>query len=227
MPDPAIRRAEPGELDRVTETLWLAFGEDPLWRWAFPDHEQMEPLWRLYVASALERAHVWTIGDYDAATVWIPPGLPELTPEEEATLPGMMRAALGARAEDVLGLFDRFEDAHPHDPPHYYLTLLGTRPERRGNGLGMRLLAANLELIDAEGAPAYLESSNSANEPRYESVGFARNGAFTTPDEAREVVTMWREGVGASGGAGAGRAGACSPTRTSRPRSSSPATRAA
>ena len=46
----------------------------------------------------------------------------------------------------------------------------------------MQLLASNLELIDAEGAGAYLESSNARNEPRYESVGFRRHGAFTTPD---------------------------------------------
>ena len=69
----------------------------------------------------------------------------------------------------------------------------------------MRLLAENLRLIDAEGAPAYLESSNPANEPRYESVGFERSGSFTTPDEAREVVTMWRDPRGGAAGEGADR----------------------
>ena len=68
------RRAQPEDLEAVTETLWLAFGEDPLWRWAFPDHAQLRPLWRLYVGSALKHEWVWTIGDYAAATVWIPPG---------------------------------------------------------------------------------------------------------------------------------------------------------
>ena len=189
----APRRAEPGDLEDVVETLWLAFGEDPLWRWAFPDHEQLRPMWRLYVSSALERAWVWTIGDFAAATVWIPPGLTELTPEEEAGVPELMQELVGPRAGDLMGLFEAFDTAHPHAPPHYYLTLLGTRPEHRGKGLGMRLLAANLELIDAEGAPAYLESSNTRNEPRYESVGFRRHGSFSTPDGAREVVTMWRE----------------------------------
>jgi GNAT superfamily N-acetyltransferase len=189
----APRRGEQADLESLTETLWLAFAEDPLWRWAFPDHDGLRPLWRLYVASALSHGWVWTIGDFAAVTVWIPPGLTELTPDEEAGLPALMRELVGARAEQLLGLFERFEDARPPAPPHYYLTLLGTRPDRRGQGLGMRLLAANLELIDAEGAPAYLESSNSANEPRYESVGFARLGAFETPDGAREVVTMWRE----------------------------------
>jgi GNAT superfamily N-acetyltransferase len=192
VPDAEPRRAQPEELEAVVETLWLAFAEDPLWRWAFPDHEQQRPLWHLYVESAMTHGWVWTVGDHAATTVWIPPGLPELTPEQEARVPGLV----GARATEVLGLFDAFDAAHPHAPPHYYLTLIGTHPEHRGRGIGMRLLAANLALIDAEGAPAYLESSNAANEPRYESVGFARRGAFTTPDGAHEVVTMWRAPAG-------------------------------
>jgi GNAT superfamily N-acetyltransferase len=195
----APRRAQPEDLEAVTDTLWRAFEQDPLWGWAFPEHAKLRPMWRLYVSSALKHEWVWTVGEFAAATVWIPPGETELTPEEEAGLPRLMDELAGDRAADVLGLFDAFEAAHPHDPAHYYLTLLGTRPEERGNGIGMRLLAANLALIDAEGACAYLESSNSANEPRYESVGFRPRGSFTTPDGAREVVTMWREpGAGAS-----------------------------
>jgi len=185
----APRRAQPQDLEPVAETLWLAFAEDPLWKWAFPDHDQLRPLWHLYVESALKHEWVWTIGDFAAATVWIPPGHPELTPAEEARVPEL----LGERAAAVLGLFDAFEASHPHEPPHYYLTLIGTHPDHRGHGLGMRLLASNLDLIDAEGAAAYLESSNTRNEPRYESVGFRRRGTFTTPDGAREIVTMWRE----------------------------------
>jgi GNAT superfamily N-acetyltransferase len=191
------RRAQPADLEAVTETMWLAFAEDPLWKWAFPDHAKLRPMWRLSVASALRYEWVWTIDDFAAATVWIPPGGTELTPEEEAGLPALLQELVGARAGDVLGLYDAFDEAHPPAPPHYYLTLIGTHPEYRGQGLGMKLMAANLELIDAEGAPAYLESSNTANEPRYESVGFRRTGSFTTPDRAREVATMWREPGGA------------------------------
>ena len=57
----------------------------------------------------------------------------------------------------------------------------------------MELLAANLARIDDEGLPAYLESSNPANDERYERVGFERVGEFSTPDGSHTVVTMWRE----------------------------------
>jgi hypothetical protein len=57
----------------------------------------------------------------------------------------------------------------------------------------MALLADNLEQIDAEGVPAFLESSNPANNARYERLGFRQVGEFSTPDGTRRVATMWRE----------------------------------
>lgn len=98
-------------------------------------------------------------------------------------------------------LLERFEEAHPRERPHYYLSLLGTHPEQRGRGLGMSLLAANLELIDEQGMPAYLESSNAVNDRRYEALGFERVGAFCTPDGAVTASTMWREPRGRAGAA--------------------------
>jgi hypothetical protein len=41
--------------------------------------------------------------------------------------------------------------------------------------------------------PAYLESSNPANDPRYERRGFRRVGEFNRPDEELTVATMWRD----------------------------------
>jgi GNAT superfamily N-acetyltransferase len=97
------------------------------------------------------------------------------------------------RAGEILELFERFEAAHPTEREHYYLSLLGTHPDRRGSGIGMALLAENLAAIDEQHMPAYLESSNPANDARYERVGFTAVGAFETPDGRRRVTTMWRE----------------------------------
>ena len=128
-----------------------------------------------------------------AAAVWIPPGGTELTEREEDELEPLLRRLVADRAPAVLELLDSFEAAHPRDRPHFYLSLLGTHPDHRGKGLGMALLAESLGLIDAEGMPAYLESSNPANYARYERIGFRRIGAFSTPDGTRTVATMWRE----------------------------------
>jgi GNAT superfamily N-acetyltransferase len=132
-------------------------------------------------------------GDYLAASVWIPPDGSEITEEEEARVEPMLNELVGPRAVDVGELLERFDASHPKDRPHYYLGLLGIRPDHRGRGLGMGLLAENLAVIDAEGIPAYLESSNPDNNQRYERLGFEQVGEFTTPDGTRTVATMWRE----------------------------------
>ena len=68
----------------VTETLALAFHEDPVWSWAFPDPErrleQHRAVWRLLVESTLEDGWVWCTEGGAAAALWIPPGRPELQP---------------------------------------------------------------------------------------------------------------------------------------------------
>jgi ribosomal protein S18 acetylase RimI-like enzyme len=187
-----IRIATDTDLDQVTQTLWLAFNEDPLWSWAFPEHSQLGPWWQFLISSALRHESVWVLGEVAAAAVWIPPGQSELSPEEDAQVEGLLGRLVGERASEVMALLTRFDASHPRDEPHYYLSLLGTHPSHRGQGLGMRLLAENLKRIDSRGMAAYLESSNPSNVSRYEDLGFEKIGAFSTPDRAHTVAKMWR-----------------------------------
>jgi hypothetical protein len=57
----------------------------------------------------------------------------------------------------------------------------------------MALLKENLARIDAEHMPAYLESSNPANNHRYESVGFVSVVSFWAPGDGPVVTGMWRK----------------------------------
>jgi GNAT superfamily N-acetyltransferase len=183
------------ELDALTETLTLAFREDPVWGWGFSVRERgldgLRAAWRLFLGSALEHGWVWRTDDGSAVALWIPPGKPDLSPEDEERFEPLMREMLGADAERLLAAFERFEEARPSEP-HYYLSLLGTHPDHTGHGWGMGLLADNLGRIDAEGAAAYLESSNPANVPRYERLGFAVFDEFAV-GEGISVAQMWRE----------------------------------
>jgi GNAT superfamily N-acetyltransferase len=189
------RVATRADLDALAETMALAFYADPVWGWAFPDPdrrlEQHRAVWGLSIASALDYGWV-RVADAGAVAVWIPPGLPELKPEDERRLGPLLAELLGDGAARVLDTFARFDRAHPADRPHYYLSLLATHPDRRGRGLGMALLAENLARIDAEGAPAYLESTNPANHRRYETVSFAKSGEFHLAEDGPAVTQMWR-----------------------------------
>jgi GNAT superfamily N-acetyltransferase len=190
------RTATPSDLAAVTETIALAFHEDPTWSWAFPDssrrQEQYTILWQFLVAGALRYPWVLVTEDCEAAAVWIPPGGTELTEEDEAEVVPLVERLVGPRAPDVLELVARFEAAHPRDEPHYYLSLLATHPTHAGKGIGMRLLAESLERIDEDGRPAYLESTNPGNNRRYERHGFEAIGEFFPPGGETPVTTMWR-----------------------------------
>ena len=201
MTDPAYRPrpvearvAVADELDGLTETLTLAFREDPVWSWGFAVRERglagMRAAWRLFLHSALGYGWVWRTGDFEAVALWLPFGEPDLLPEDEQRFEPLMRETLGSDADRLLKAFEPFEEGRPSEP-HYYLSLLGTHPDRRGEGWGMGLLADNLARIDAEGAAAYLESSNPANLPRYERLGFAVFDELAVSEEIT-VAQMWR-----------------------------------
>ena len=192
-----VRAAGLDDADAVTDTITQAFDADPTWTWAFPDPAlrpaQYTRLWSFMVGGALRFPWVFVTPGCAAAAVWIPPGESEVTDAQAATVEPMLRELVGDRTPEVLELFELFEEARPVDRPHYYLTLLGVRPDHAGRGLGMALLAENLARIDALGMPAYLESSNPANNRRYERHGFEAIGSFNPPGSPIPVTTMWRE----------------------------------
>ncbi len=190
-----VRRASAADIDSVTSIVTQAFAHDPLWAHAMarPDGGTAHhgEFWRLFIEGALRYPWTWLTSGWEATFTWIPPGGTEMTPEQEQRLADLATNRLGPAAGNYLELLSRFEAAHPRAEPHFYLSLLGTHPDHRGKGIGMRLLAHGLEQIDAEHLPAYLESSNPSNDHRYASVGFEPHGEFCYPG-GPIVTTMWR-----------------------------------
>jgi GNAT superfamily N-acetyltransferase len=191
------RPATAADLPRLIETIGLAFADDPVWAPAFSTAthrtDRAAPIWRIWIEGALRYPWVSMTDEAEAVAIWIPPGGTELSAEQEAAFARVAAEMLGpAGATYLEELMARFSAAHPHDEPHYYLSLLGTHPAHRGQGIGMGLLTDNLAQIDREGRPAYLESSNPANNHRYERLGFVPHGDFSLPDNGPVVTTMWR-----------------------------------
>jgi GNAT superfamily N-acetyltransferase len=197
MPQIEARRASrDDDRDAVLSIITLAFAQDPLWSRAMAISDgtaaHHSRFWSLFLDGAFRYSWVWLTEGGEAASVWIPPSGTEMTQAQEEELAELARDLLGEGAMTYLHLLERFAAAHPRTEPHYYLSLLGTHPDYRGHGIGMALLAHNLALVDAEGLPAYLESSNPANDRRYEGAGFRAVGEISYPGGGPLVTTMWR-----------------------------------
>jgi len=176
----------------VVDAIAGAFHDDPTWSWAFPDPMMRKRWWRFCIENALRYPSTFKTSGFEAVSVWIPAAGTEFSPEDEERIPSILADLVGERANLVAELLDRFGAAHPRDEPHFYLSLLGTHEAHRGRGLGMALLEENLARIDVDRMPAYLESSNPANDHRYEAVGFEPVVTFQAPGDGPSVTGMWR-----------------------------------
>jgi ribosomal protein S18 acetylase RimI-like enzyme len=145
-----------------------------------------------WLEEALENGCVLASGDYEAVAMWYPPSATRSVEEERGKL-AALATALGPGASRCLQANERLEVAHPRDRPHFYLCLLGTRPQARGQKLGRRLLEGSLELLDAARMPAYLDSTNPINLRLYEALQFRLIGNVQLPDDGPRVDLMWRE----------------------------------
>lgn len=192
-----LRLADDADIPAIAATLALAFSDDPVWgpvlRRPDGDTSHLEPFWRRFVEGALPYRTVWVVDDGDAVAVWLPSGEPEMTEQQFAEIEAIVDDRLDPEQRHAFdGLMEAFESNHPHDEPHMYLSLLASNPARRGEGLAQRMLAENLEAFAAEGLPAYLESTNPANDRRYERAGFRTVGGFTSSLDGAPITTMWR-----------------------------------
>ena len=152
----------------------------------------MRWFWEILLRGGMRYPHVWIQDQASAVSVWIPPGGRELSDEQEDEMAALAISKLGpSRAADLTAVSDQFEHAHPQGEPHYYLSLLATHPAWGGRGLGIGLVEAALAEIDREGIPSYLESSNPANDKRYQRVGYQTVVTFELR-QGQTVTGMWR-----------------------------------
>ena len=121
------------------------------------------------VYAALERSKVL------AVAVWLPPGaFPWSIGRKLRATPAFARVF--AADPGAFRAFTRYgSNAEKHHPTerHWYLEVLGVRPEAQRRGLGRRLITPVLERADRAGIACYLETSDRANVAYYERFGFS------------------------------------------------------
>jgi GNAT superfamily N-acetyltransferase len=186
------------DVEAVAGSLAAAFFDDPVMQWLIPDDRartsRLARLFRTFLRHHyIELGSVWTTSDRSAAALWAPPGRAIVPPARIALqMPSVVRT-FGRNVYIALRMFTHVESLHPKEP-HWYLGVLGTRPERQGSGLGSALMHPVLERCDAEGIGAYLESSKESNIAFYHRFGFELRGEIHPPSgHGPPVWPMWRD----------------------------------
>ncbi|MDA8298218.1 MAG: GNAT family N-acetyltransferase [Actinomycetota bacterium] len=177
----AVRRGQPGDAAAIAAALAGAFATDPVATHLFPDpstrRAQLERFFGVQLRhSYLPRGEVLvssasTTGRLVGASLWLPPSAfsGKVT---FALWPILLIGVFGRRFGVARRLGALLERHHPAGP-HYYLGTVGVAADRQRQGLGSALITPLLERCDAEGVPAYLESSRRDNVPFYARLGFA------------------------------------------------------
>lgn len=200
-PSPLVRTAADADADAIAALLGRAFDDDPVWRWLLPDDaSRVRRLTGLF-GVLLRRVHLrhgateatGRDGGTEAAALWDPPGHWRVPVRLQAAQALPLLRILGTRVPITLRTLGEIERHHPREP-HWYLAVLGTDPPAQGGGLGGALLRSRLDRCDAEGLPAYLESSKERNVPYYERFGFRVTRELALPGRGCPPVwLMWRE----------------------------------
>ncbi len=193
------RPAAAADIADLSAALARAFRDDPVMSWMVPDPRRREvALPGLY--AALPRHHYLRGGGAEVATggagrigaaaLWAPPQHWQSTPREFLAMAPAMLRALGRDVLRGKAVDDAMQARHPAEP-HWYLGIIGSDPDVRGDGYGAALMRSRLSRCDREFAPAYLESSNADNVPYYQRFGFTVTGEIVVPD-GPTLWQMWR-----------------------------------
>lgn len=192
---PRARKATMAEARTVAETLAAAFFQDPVIAWGWPAQERrlqiLPDFFEVMVNVSTDYDLVYATDDLTGAALWVPPTAQEPTAEEAEAFAAAIRSATREFAPLVLQLLATLDEHHPHEP-HFYLPIIGIRPEHQGKGLGTALLAPVLEQCDREQIPAYLEATSERNQALYRRVGFRTVGQIALP-YGPALLPMWRE----------------------------------
>jgi GNAT superfamily N-acetyltransferase len=179
--------------DAVGATLGAAFADDPVQRWlwdraADPDTARLRFL-RFFVDEYFPLGHVHVVGNVGGAALWAPPERDVLHGPSIDDLLALVDDAIGDQALPRLAELAR-SSAFRSTSPHFYLGVLGVRPELQGGGLGQALVEPVLAGCDRDGIPAHLESSNSRNLTFYERLGFRAIGDFRCGGPTGPLMTV-------------------------------------
>ena len=198
--DRIVRPFGRDDLAATVEMMARAFADDPVMSWIFPAEQmrgrRLPAFFRISMRGSSLRTEGTEIMVADGlvlgGAIWVPPDvwLPSAWQQVRA-LPGYAWA-LRSRFAVASRVYAEIMRCHP-SLPHRYLSGIGTDPPAQGTGVGSALMRSRLARCDAEGLPAYLESSKESNVPFYERHGFKVTREVAISGGGPRLWLMWRD----------------------------------
>lgn len=182
-PSPLIALST-AERRAAAETLAAGFFDDPLFAWIVPSGARRQGWLAAFMRASLRMVEAagesWRAagdGAIPAVVSLVAPGRYPMPFASQLGFTGCLlpRLLVGQptprRAWQAGRALARIDALHPGEP-HWYFFQLAVHPSHQGRGLGRAIMDHGLERADADGVPAYLETSNPGNLDFYGRFGF-------------------------------------------------------
>jgi GNAT superfamily N-acetyltransferase len=190
-----VRMAREEDFPAMARVLARSFHEDPLTRWLYPREasrdRHVERSFRMSLRRLAPQGQLYTTSDHAGAALWALPGQWREDLRQSVQTLALLPPLL-PRLVRTMRAMTRIELAHPLQE-HFYLSVLGTAPDRRRQGIGSALIQPVLDLCDAERTPAYLETATEENVGFYARHGFEVQRRLELPGGAPPLWLLWRE----------------------------------
>jgi ribosomal protein S18 acetylase RimI-like enzyme len=167
-----VRTVAPSEAERAVAVVMMGFSTDPVARWMYPDANQyfthFPDFIRAFAGKAFAGESAYYTENFTGVALWLSPGA---EPDSERLVSLIQNTVSANLQENMFAFFEQMGAYHPQEP-HWYLPMIGVDTCQQNKGYGAALMRHALEQCDAEGLPAYLESSNPRNISLYNRFGF-------------------------------------------------------
>ncbi|WP_258725154.1 GNAT family N-acetyltransferase [Cellulomonas sp. NS3] len=200
-----VRRAGPADLPATRSVLARALAPDPLMDWIFAGHPHREAAVAAFLWAPIEAyvvaGTVWLATDGTravGAAAWSVPAAAGATAADGGpVLPGDAMGALLLPPEHLAVVREGFAAMHGQlpDEPHALLHLLGVDADRRGEGIGVALVASALAELPGD-LPAHVNTTVDANVRFYEARGFVHAGAVRLGERGPTMHALRRPAAG-------------------------------
>lgn len=169
-----------------------AFHDDPVMNWICDKPGFLQAFFKLTLPVFLVHKLSYKDEAERGGAVWLGPGAKLKWPITPGNLLRVLRIGGLRGVYRLVQSGNKTEKLHP-TKPHYYLFLIGAKPEFTGQGVGSALISKMLRRCDSENMPAYLENSKRENLGFYKGHGFKVMEEISFAKDAPPLWLMWRE----------------------------------